>query len=97
MQAASSKAVPAIPADVPSSLSMSSSLAQQHTKEAIERIIYWMRADDPRVSLPAAMAVIDRGYGKPAQTVNTNVRRSLSEFTDAELTDIIAGRLGLGV
>jgi len=43
------------------------SLARRHTEEAIERLVYWMRKDNPRASVGASMALIERGWGKPVQ------------------------------
>lgn len=40
-------------------------LAQQHTAEAIERLAFWMRSEEPKASVQAAMALLDRGWGKP--------------------------------
>src|SRR5512132_568680 len=43
----------------------------------------------PRVS--AAIATLDRGYGKPAQTVHQHVARHLDDYSDAELIAIATG------
>jgi len=43
-------------------------LARQRTKEAIERLEFWMRSEDARASITAACALLDRGWGKTAQT-----------------------------
>jgi hypothetical protein len=42
-------------------------LAREHTAEAINRIVFWMRSDEPKASLTASMALLDRGHGKPIQ------------------------------
>src|SRR5262245_36238101 len=69
-------------------------IARQHTDEAIETLVAVMR--DPK-SPPAARAlasnsILDRGYGKPAQTIDANLqRKSHDEMTDAELLAIAAG------
>jgi hypothetical protein len=65
-------------------------LARQHTVEAFETLVALMRSEDPRVSLQAAMAILDRGYGKPVQSVSTPAKRSIVEYTDAELMEILA-------
>jgi hypothetical protein len=37
----------------------------------------------------ASNAILDRGYGKPAQTMNANIKNdSLHSLSDAELTAI---------
>jgi hypothetical protein len=51
-------------------------LAQEYGQEAIEKLVALMRGDDARVSQAAAQALLDRGFGKPAQSidVDANVR-----------------------
>lgn len=44
-------------------------LAREHSADAIKRLAYWMRSDDPRASVAASQALLDRGYGKPAQAL----------------------------
>jgi hypothetical protein len=51
-------------------------LARQHTGEAIETLVGIVR---DKKALPAARAmasnsILDRGYGKPAQTMNANIK-----------------------
>jgi hypothetical protein len=43
--------------------------ARQHTSEAVERLARWMRSDDPRASVAACTALLDRGWGRPTQAV----------------------------
>lgn len=43
-------------------------LARTYTKEATERLVFWMRSDDPRASVAASEKLLDRGHGKPAQS-----------------------------
>lgn len=45
------------------------SLARNHTEEAIDRLAYWMRQDNPRASVGASIALIERGWGKPTQPI----------------------------
>jgi hypothetical protein len=42
-------------------------LARQHTPEAFERLLFWMRSDNPKASVTSALHVIERAYGKPEQ------------------------------
>jgi hypothetical protein len=42
-------------------------LARKHTKKAIARLAYWMESDDPRASVAACQALLDRAWGKPVQ------------------------------
>lgn len=44
-------------------------LARAHTKEAIDRLVHWMRSNDAKASVSASQALLDRGYGKPAQAI----------------------------
>jgi hypothetical protein len=63
-------------------------LARQHSTEAIERLIHWMKSDDGRISVAAANALLDRGYGRPAQLIDLSVdvmSRRIRELSDGEL------------
>jgi len=42
-------------------------LARQHTKEAIERLVEWMRSKDPKASPFAAKELLNRGWGHAPQ------------------------------
>lgn len=44
-------------------------LARQHTKEAIDRLAYWMREGDGKASISAAQALLDRAWGRPPQAL----------------------------
>jgi hypothetical protein len=44
-------------------------LARQQSKAAIRRLTFWMKSDNPKASVSAAQALLDRGYGKPAQAI----------------------------
>ena len=70
------------------------SLARSHTQSALRTLASVMTMDDAphaaRVS--AAVALLDRGWGKPAQTVDMTVRRQIArELSDDELADIAVG------
>jgi uncharacterized protein DUF5681 len=41
--------------------------------KAVEVLREAMKCDDPRVRVMAATAALDRGYGRPAQTVNAKI------------------------
>jgi len=45
------------------------SLARKHTQEAIDRLVFWMRSDNPKASASSSIALIDRGWGKPEQAI----------------------------
>ena len=44
-------------------------LARQHTVTAVERLAFWMGSDNAKASVSACSALLDRGWGKPAQAV----------------------------
>lgn len=71
-------------------------LARQHTKAAIEKLAEWMGSDNPKASVAACVALLNRGHGMPAQSVTTTIRdvRSLS---DAELIAVLQEASGEGV
>lgn len=44
-------------------------LARKHTKAAVARLVYWMESEHPKASPAAAATLLDRGWGKPAQSL----------------------------
>lgn len=44
-------------------------LARKHGAKAIKRLVELMDGDNPRVAVAAAVALLDRGYGKPPQAI----------------------------
>jgi hypothetical protein len=44
-------------------------LAREHSAEAIKRLAEWMRSDNPKASVSACNALLDRGFGKPTNTI----------------------------
>jgi hypothetical protein len=68
-------------------------LARKHGPEAINKLVKHMRGRDPRVAVMAAQAVLDRGFGKPHQSMDISSgdddRRPAIELTDAELEERI--------
>lgn len=42
-------------------------LAREHTTTAIKRLVYWMNHENPKASVAATQAILDRGWGKPVQ------------------------------
>jgi hypothetical protein len=68
-------------------------LAREYTVDAIETLASIMQ--DPKAPAAArtvaSNSILDRGYGRPLQTLNTNVdSRPARELTDAELNQRIA-------
>lgn len=44
-------------------------LAREHTETAIQVLAAALADPDPRVQIKAAEVLLDRGYGKPSQTI----------------------------
>ena len=44
-------------------------LARTYTKEAVEKLAEWMRSKNAKASVSACIALLDRGWGKPAQAM----------------------------
>lgn len=44
-------------------------LAREYGAEAIDKLVAIMRDGEPEVALRAAVALLDRGWGKPAQAI----------------------------
>lgn len=71
------------------------SLARSHTEPALNTLRGIMQQPDAPAAarVAAAVALLDRGWGKPQQTVDMNVRRTIAkELADDELADIATGR-----
>ena len=69
------------------------SLARLHKEEAIEALVGILRNKKApaQARVAAANAILDRGYGKPAQSVDLGFKReSMEEMSDAELQAIAA-------
>lgn len=66
------------------------SLARSYTDSAIKTLVGVMQQPDAPAAarVTAAQALLDRGWGKPTQTIEANVKRSVSDLTDAELIAI---------
>jgi hypothetical protein len=66
--------------------------ARERTVEAIKTLTKIML--DPKATgsarVSAAVAILERGWGKPAATISLNHEGDLRTFSDAELTAIIA-------
>ena len=80
------------PGGRPKALREVTEAARAHTEEAIERLAYWMRSKNPKASIAAANALLDRGWGKPAQfkTIEMDRSRPFELLTDDELLAIAA-------
>lgn len=67
-------------------------LAREHTEAAVEALVLALSVASTRV--PAAIALLDRGYGRPIQTANVRVVRGLSDLSDEELMAIASDPTG---
>ncbi|SMR76404.1 MULTISPECIES: DUF5681 domain-containing protein [Stenotrophomonas] len=47
-------------------------LARKYGEEAIEKLVAIMRGDNPALAKAASEALLDRGYGKPVQSVGVD-------------------------
>lgn len=68
-------------------------LARDASPAAIKRLVHWMNSKkDPRASIAACVAVLDRAFGRPAQEVRHKgtVTHELENFADAQLAAIVA-------
>ena len=68
-------------------------LARQSTAEAVEtlRDVMCDKNAPPAARVAAANSILDRGYGRPSQTINSGgTDRSLDQMTNAELLAIVA-------
>lgn len=45
-------------------------LARSYSVEAIERLAFWMRSDEPKASVSASNLILDRAWGKPTQPLS---------------------------
>lgn len=61
--------------------------------KTLERVMDNKKAP-PAAKVAAACAILDRGYGRPAQSIAMNLTDSrfvVSEYTDTELESIVSG------
>src|ERR1043165_1231565 len=69
-------------------------LARQHTKEAFEVLLDVMRnKEDDRVRMQAALALIERGWGKPEQRITHD--GSIDLTGARERLDALVARLAI--
>ena len=70
------------------------SLARSYTEKALKVLAGVMMQDEAPAAarVSAATALLDRGWGKPQQTVDMTVRKAIAkELSDDELADIAVG------
>ena len=75
---------PKLPAEIKQML-------EEKGPEALDLLVKHLQHKDSRIAQAAAIAILDRAYGKPVQQIDTNaVFRSASDLTDDELASIAA-------
>ncbi len=62
--------------------------AQDNAEKALKALIDLMGSDDERVKLAAAMAILDRGLGKPKQTIDDGRKQEIGDYSTDELRAI---------
>jgi hypothetical protein len=55
-----------------------SAIARSYGREAIERVVTAMRNSDDKIAVPAAIALLDRGFGRPNVRVETDQPESFT-------------------
>lgn len=65
-------------------------LAQEQDEKAMKVMARLLNSTDERVALAAAQAILDRGHGKPRQSVSAEIddKRDAANVSDAELLAI---------
>lgn len=61
-------------------------LAREYTQQALDALV--LALGEPRNRVAAAVAILDRGHGKPGQTIDLNHRVLAAAATDAALAAI---------
>ena len=82
------------PGGRPKSLADIQALAREYAGASVEALAAALKHKDPRVKMVAAGMLLDRGYGKPAQTLT--VHRSPLDDVDPATLAALADALGLG-
>lgn len=67
-------------------------LAQQYSTDAITALVSILNNQDSPAAarVAAANTLLDRGYGKPHQSIEATVTAAITDLTDAELDKRIA-------
>lgn len=68
-------------------------LARDHCSDALKTLVAIAKnaRASPSARVSAAVALLERGYGKPAQTINANVKRiDPNSISDSELAAYLA-------
>ena len=69
-------------------------LARSHGVAAMTKLVGWMDSQDPKTSLMACNAVLDRGFGKPTQPLASDAESPLVQtITPERLAELAAQAL----
>jgi len=55
-------------------------IASEYTEESVKRLVYWMRSDNPKASVQATLALIERIDGKAPQSLDVTVKKTPEEI-----------------
>jgi len=80
------------PGGRPKQLNEVKDLARAHTAAAIARLAYWMESEDPKASVAAANALLDRAWGKATQPLSNEDDKPFV-VNLVEVRGAIAGKL----
>jgi HEAT repeat protein len=58
------------PGGCPKEVAEIKALARRHGPAAIQKLVEHLESDDGKLSQAAAIALLDRGYGKPGQSMD---------------------------
>ncbi len=61
-------------------------MARLQAPYAIERLKYWARQKNPKASVAACLALLDRGFGKPQQTIAATITDERSVIRSPEVS-----------
>lgn len=58
-------------------------IARQYAQEAFEKLVEWMRSENPKASLVACQVIIERAFGKPTQEIELSGSVNVQQGVDA--------------
>lgn len=65
-------------------------LARTYTREAVDRLVSWMKSENPKASVLAASILLDRGHGKAAQVLELKPHNPLEDMDTHELVELVS-------
>ena len=78
------------PGGRPAQLAGIRELAAQHTEAAISALAKAL--DDPKTAVPAAVALLDRAWGRPQQSLDVKTDAAAQQVAAPDIMALIAGR-----